>query len=183
LGDDAPTTGAAGPDAESDHATPDWRSLGVGDPCTPSDEAQPWFSGYAVTEVNIESRRPDTEFDASGGGAAQCVTGMCLVYHYQGRTSCPQGQAAAAGGCMTTEGAGGVQPVMTTVKPACRNRSAHDAVYCSRPCGGETQAAQCGPGFTCKAILEFIPVLGDLGVAYCVRDDPTFDPDDFQCQP
>lgn len=54
---------------------------GVGDPCVPEDEYYTTFSGYSVSEVNIESR------------SFQCETRVCLVNHFQGRVSCPYGQA------------------------------------------------------------------------------------------
>ena len=56
------------------------QSGGVGDPCTPEDEYNPQFSGFKVTEENIESR------------SFQCETRICLVNHFQGRVSCPLGQ-------------------------------------------------------------------------------------------
>src|SRR3954463_10869333 len=55
-------------------------SGGVGDPCTPEDEYQQYFSGYSIAEVNIESR------------SFQCETRLCLVNHFQGRVTCPYGQ-------------------------------------------------------------------------------------------
>jgi hypothetical protein len=58
------------------------QSGGVGDPCTPEDEYDPGFAGFKVTEENIESR------------SFQCQTRICLVNHFQGRVSCPLGQAA-----------------------------------------------------------------------------------------
>ncbi len=56
-------------------------SGGVGDPCTPEDEYQTQFPGFKVTEENIETR------------SFQCQTRICLVNHFQGRVSCPAGQA------------------------------------------------------------------------------------------
>jgi hypothetical protein len=56
------------------------QSGGVGDPCTPEDEYKPDFTGFKVTEENIESR------------SFQCSTRICLVNHFQGRVSCPLGQ-------------------------------------------------------------------------------------------
>jgi hypothetical protein len=57
------------------------QSGGLGDPCTPEDEYNPLFAGFKVTEENIESR------------SFQCQTRICLVNHFQGRVSCPLGQA------------------------------------------------------------------------------------------
>jgi len=55
-------------------------SGGVGDPCTPEDEYKESFAGFDLSEENIESR------------SFQCQTRICLVNHFQGRVSCPNGQ-------------------------------------------------------------------------------------------
>jgi hypothetical protein len=60
-------------------------SGGVGDPCTPEDEYDSSFPGFTVDLQNIESR------------SFQCATRICLVNHFQGRVSCPLGQAAPQG--------------------------------------------------------------------------------------
>ena len=57
-------------------------SSGVGDPCIPEDEYKENFSGFKITEENVESR------------SFQCQTRICLVNHFQGRVSCPRGQYA-----------------------------------------------------------------------------------------
>lgn len=56
-------------------------SGGVGDPCIPEDEYLSGFSGFKLGEESIESR------------AFQCQSRVCLVNHFQGRVTCPQGQA------------------------------------------------------------------------------------------
>src|SRR5688500_18171155 len=53
---------------------------GVGDPCVPEDEYRQDFNGYAMAEVNVESK------------SFQCETRVCIVNHFQGRVSCPYGQ-------------------------------------------------------------------------------------------
>lgn len=57
-------------------------SSGVGDPCIPEDEYKENFPGFKLTEENIESR------------SFQCQSRICLVNHFQGRASCPNGQPA-----------------------------------------------------------------------------------------
>ncbi|MBM4358814.1 MAG: hypothetical protein FJ096_11985 [Deltaproteobacteria bacterium] len=57
-------------------------SSGIGDPCTPEDEYKEQFSGFTLESAFIESR------------SFQCQTRLCLVNHFQGRVSCPKGQAA-----------------------------------------------------------------------------------------
>ncbi len=54
----------------------------VGTPCTPPDEASAFTTGFKVTE------------DVIVQGAAECGAGVCLVNHFQGKVSCPLGQAA-----------------------------------------------------------------------------------------
>jgi hypothetical protein len=55
-------------------------SGGVGDPCTPEDEYVGQFPGFTLQSAFIESR------------SFQCQTRVCLVNHFQGRVSCPNGQ-------------------------------------------------------------------------------------------
>lgn len=148
---------------------------GVGDPCTPDDEQQPYFGSYAFTEVNLANGFPG------------CATGLCLVNHYQGRVSCPQGQSAGDGGCMTTpDGDGGTQPVAVPVKPACSNRTAHDSVYCSCRCAGpdpDASYCQCGAGFTCSELVGLIKEFGlEYTGSYCIRSGTEYNPN-FQCAP
>lgn len=61
---------------------PSCQTGGIGDPCTPEDEFNAAFSGFKVTQENIESR------------SFQCESRICLVNHFQGRLSCPLGQSA-----------------------------------------------------------------------------------------
>lgn len=61
---------------------PSCQTGGIGDPCTPEDEFNAAFSGFKVTQENIESR------------SFQCESRICLVNHFQGRISCPLGQLA-----------------------------------------------------------------------------------------
>jgi hypothetical protein len=53
---------------------------GIGDPCIPEDEFNADFAGFKISQENIESR------------SFQCESRLCLVNHFQGRTSCPAGQ-------------------------------------------------------------------------------------------
>lgn len=57
------------------------QSGGIGDPCVPEDEYDPNFPGFKVTEDNIESR------------SFQCDSRICLANFFQGRVTCPLGQA------------------------------------------------------------------------------------------
>src|SRR5215471_16071374 len=70
------------------------QSSGVGDPCTPEAEYNPSFLGFNLSEVNTESE------------SFQCLTRLCLVNHFQGRVSCPYGQAADGTPLMGTTSCG-----------------------------------------------------------------------------
>lgn len=173
------------------------QSGGVGDPCTPEDEYQPTFSGFAATEVNVESR------------SFQCETRVCLVNHFRGRVSCPLGQDAEVakkaadysvkrssdGGAKITDtfsatevnqvchipGSSGnrAEVVQTSVVPQCRDRQADLAVYCSCRCAGSDPSAkycECPSGFTCTPFPELdlgaavAQGSGNLSGSYCVKD-------------
>jgi hypothetical protein len=103
----------------------------IGDPCTPADEANPRFSGFAETEINVETQSP------------ACNTGVCLVANFRGRVSCPYGQAdngmvdangvpevdpAVQHRCMSP----GPNPVLVEVpvRPQLISRPPEKAVYC-----------------------------------------------------
>jgi hypothetical protein len=53
----------------------------LGAPCSPQEEYRPEFAGFNYSEVTLESRN------------AQCKASVCLVNHFQGRVTCPYGQA------------------------------------------------------------------------------------------
>jgi hypothetical protein len=162
---------------------------GVGDPCTPEDEYQPTFSGYAVTEVNLESK------------SFQCETRLCLVNHFQGRVSCPYGQsdkaAALPPGATLPTGADNLQGQYSTEKGFChipgttteritvavnsqyQNRRPLDAVYCSCRCDGpDTNAryCKCPTGFQCVELLRTVAALPgqELAGSYCVKENTAY---------
>jgi hypothetical protein len=64
---------------------------GVGDPCVPEDEYRQDFNGYAMAEVNVESK------------SFQCETRVCIVNHFQGRVSCPYGQGGPPGSTLVPD--------------------------------------------------------------------------------
>jgi hypothetical protein len=142
---------------------------GIGDPCIPEDEYSDTFSGFALTEVNTESR------------SFQCRSRLCLVNHFQGRVSCPYGQSAEQAAnnpaCLLP---GSIDPVRAAVKPQLLARRTDDAVYCSCRCAGpdpDARYCDCPSGFSCS------PVVPDFGVgeaqlpgSYCVRADTEYTP-------
>jgi len=166
---------------------------GVGDPCTPEDEYQKTFSGYAVAEVNLESK------------SFQCETRLCLVNHFQGRVTCPYGQSSNAvtpgGKLEPTEQtqylmADGVTPnekgychlpgtsdkdnrVTVPVNKQYQNRRPINAVYCSCRCDGpDTNAryCKCPTGFQCTELLREVRELPgqELAGSYCVKENTVY---------
>lgn len=152
---------------------------GVGDPCIPEDEYRQQVPGYAVTEVNVESR------------SFQCETRVCLVNHFQGRVSCPYGQTPeetaeciAGGDCSPDNGKGcrvpgtdGSEPqdrIEVAVSAQLLKRSADDAVYCSCRCDGDDENArycECPSGFACVELVEDLGLgSGQLAGSYCIKE-------------
>jgi hypothetical protein len=134
------------------------QSGGVGDPCTPEDEYQTVFSGFDVAESYLESR------------SFQCSTRICLVNHFQGRVSCPLGQAAADVHTCNGPGdppcASGESCVPSgTLAPAC--------AACDTAADPGCVAMPCPTGLTCDPTLGLCtcdsknsPTLSVDGTAY-----------------
>lgn len=57
----------------------------VGEACLVSGENNPLFSSHQIFEDTLET-----------GAFEQCESGICMMNHFQGRVSCPLGQAAPA---------------------------------------------------------------------------------------
>jgi hypothetical protein len=133
----------------------------VGDPCTPSYESRPTFSGWRLEEMNVEGAHP------------ACGAGVCLVNHFQGRVSCPYGQseleALEEPRCFTP---GSSEPVTVPVEPQVTNRRPDLAVTCSCRCDGPDG----GPFCNCPSGTECLPLVPDFGFpdgkavvgSYCV---------------
>ena len=131
----------------------------LGAPCVPDDEKDPSFSGFSEGEVNLSSRDP------------QCASGTCLGLRFQGRVTCPEGNADGAV-CLTPEG----DPVTVSVKPALPDRPAAQAVYCSCHCGGPLASGPfcaCPSGMLCQQLFD-APAQASLDQttisgSYCVK--------------
>lgn len=143
-------------------------SGGVGEPCTPEDEYQEDFSGFAVTEVNVESR------------SFQCETRVCLVNHFQGRVSCPYGQTAdqATMGTGNCKIPGSEDKIKVPVEPQLTSRRAGQTVYCSCRCDGEDPSArycECPSGYGCVKLVDKIGEGNEqLAGSYCIKDRTDF---------
>lgn len=170
---------------------------GVGDPCIPEEEYQTQFSGFALDEVNVESR------------SFQCETRICLVNHFQGRVSCPYGQTedtvcrvygsdavgcsdagavgdgnAAALDVCRIPGASGLEDrndaIEVAVEPQLEQRRPENAVYCSCRCDGPDPNArycECPSGFACVELVKDLGLgSGQLAGSYCIVDGTVYDP-------
>jgi hypothetical protein len=148
------------------------RRGGIGSPCVPSIEHQPTFSGFSLSDASIEL------------GAAACETDVCLVNHFQGRVSCPNGQdpdlTNAAARCRLPA-SDDLELVQVAVEPQFADRPPASAVYCSCRCAGPGPGpfCTCPNGFVCN---EVMPQTGideaEFFVAgsYCVKSGTDFDP-------
>jgi len=145
--------------SESTQTTP----AALGAPCVGTDENDPNFPGYGAGEVNLEMNVPG------------CASHVCVQNHFQGRASCPYGQAAAGGGCLLP---GTTLPVNVSVVPQLVNRQANVASTCSCQCAGSGP----GPYCTCSEGLQCEPLIDDLGFgsaasgSYCIPKGAQYDP-------
>jgi len=123
------------------------QSGGVGDPCTPEDEYNPQFSGFKVTEENIESR------------SFQCETRICLVNHFQGRVSCPLGQETPVPCSSDGECNGDKCVEAPSLAPSCDPKAADKGASSCAGFGGT-----CNPtGKFCECSSpESCPQVGDI---------------------
>ena len=142
---------------------------GVGDPCTPETEFEGDFKGFSEKEVSVEAM------------SFQCQTRVCLVNHFEGRTTCPYGGDA----CKLPGGAADAPPVSVKVPASCSNRRTSKAVYCSCRCAdvsGRTDDGanycKCGDGFTCTQLVTTV-TSSDLGLtgAYCIKTGTAYSDD------
>lgn len=171
LGDAAPAAGEIALLACSGSIPPATSvRAALGEPCLGSDEYFPSFPGYSTNEVALET------------DALACSTGICLINHFQGRVSCPYGQAAGSGDCLVR---GSNVPVSVAVQPQLVARQAAQAVICSCRCDGSGP----GPYCTCPDSMQCEPVIDDLQLgagselagSYCIpkgsqyqaKSDPT----------
>jgi hypothetical protein len=180
------------------------QSGGVGDPCVPEDEYRQDFNGYAITEVNVESK------------SFQCETRVCIVNHFQGRASCPYGQEQATidpgsghlspddpkrcrvpgtdgNHCISNNGmppssptmCGGagalnVDEITVPVESQRIERNAQDTVYCSCRCKGPDTTArycECPSGYECSELVRELGIgAAQLAGSYCIKSGTAYNP-------
>jgi hypothetical protein len=131
----------------------------LGEACIPQDEDFPSFSGFVSEELNLSSRD------------AQCRSGSCLVDHFQGRVSCPQGNQDG-NVCRTPLG----ERVSVSVAPQLPGRPAEAAVYCTCRCDGPPGTGPlcaCPTDMSCEPRIDGSGYLDDPQVeyvgSYCVK--------------
>jgi hypothetical protein len=128
----------------------------VGEPCIVAEESEPTFSGFSQREVNIEH-----------GGSSCGSKGVCLVHDFQGRATCPSGQAEE-GICSTPDG----EPVVVPVPPQLADRPAEQAMVCSCRCDGPDANADycaCPSGMRCvELIVSQGRATDDYAGSYCI---------------
>jgi hypothetical protein len=143
----------------------------LGDPCLPVDESSPSFSGYAATEVTVET------------GSAACESSLCLVNHLQGRVSCPYGQRADQVGVEPSCFVPGSSVAVTVpVEPQLVARQAANTAVCSCRCDGPGD----GPFCACPSDMTCVPLVSALGLpgeeavagSYCIPNGTEYDPSD-----
>ena len=146
-----------------DAAPPAARNGALGAGCEPLSELDPEFSGFSINEISIDERTP------------ACLSGTCVIQGFQGRVSCPYGQATASGGCTIP---GSNEPVLTPVAPQLLARPAGLSAVCSCHCAGPGP----GPYCACPTHMECSHLVDDLGFgardiagSYCLPEGARYE--------
>jgi len=136
----------------------------LGERCISEDEHSRSFAGYSVSEVNIDER------------ASMCESNLCIQNHFQGRASCPQGQAEGGGDCLA---AGSYDPVTVPVPAQLPSRPAALTSICSCQCAGPGP----GPFCTCPESMQCAHLVDDLEIgdnhlagSYCIPNGTQYNP-------
>jgi len=148
--------------AELSEEGPDLSTSDVGAPCLPTVEWNPDFAGYGgVGEVNIDLDTPS------------CRSKVCVVHDFQGRVSCPYGQAEPNTDCFLP---GLAASVNVPVEPQLFHRPPEVASICSCRCDGPGP----GPFCSCPDGMECVHLVDDLGLgsrqetgSYCLYEGST----------
>ncbi len=140
----------------------------VGQPCIPTIEEDPAFTGFRTTEIAFEQQH------------ASCEGEVCVAYAFQGRVSCPKGQSNGEALCSTPSSVA----VVGEVCGQCSKRPAEDTVHCTCRCGPAEGQPPVGPYCTCPeafSCVELQPYLGQnsqVAGKYCVKKVSVLDSDD-----
>jgi len=175
CGGTASTSAADASASGGDGSAPDAAggTIAVGAACPPAEERSPKFAGFNEQEVSVETK------------SAACSSGICLVNHFRGRTTCPYGQDSsgkAPSGASPCAVPGGATAVTPQVPPQCTDRRAADTVHCSCRCAnadGKTDDGAtyctCPQGLTCTQLVMPFGPSDPLAGAYCTHDKAAFD--------
>ena len=164
LGDAAPVAGEITMLACSGRIPPATSvRAALGDPCISDDEYFSGFRGYSANQVNIES------------GSPVCSTGICVINHFQGRVSCPYGQADGSADCLVR---GSKVPVTGAVQPQLVARQAAQAAICSCQCDGDGPGpyCTCPESMQCEHLVDDLQLgMDDLAGSYCIPKGTQYD--------
>lgn len=123
----------------------------MGEPCTPSVQAQVGFTQFYPSEVTIET------------GAKACPSQVCLVNHFRGRVGAPYGDASVEPQCVDRQQKNSVYCSCRCANNAGRTDDGH--VYCD-----------CAPGFDCTHLVDSIgPSTDDVAGSYCALTHTSYD--------
>jgi hypothetical protein len=169
--------GATGDAAPSEAGVQPPAPLGAS--CIPFQELSRTFAGFDLSEVTLDQND------------SACLSGLCLVNHFQGRASCNYGQnsdgegnADAAACAVPGTGATVVPngPQGQLVEPQCLDRTPQLAVTCScrcaNPLGGTDDAGvycTCTNGTTCIQVVPDLVAGDPLAGGYCVPMGSDYD--------
>jgi hypothetical protein len=157
LGDAAPVAGEIAMLACSGSIPPATSvRAALGEPCISDDEYFSGFTGYSTNEVVLETDTP------------VCSTGICLLNHFQGRVSCPYGQAAGSADCLVR---GSNVPVTGAVQPQLVSRQAAQAAICTCHCDGNGPGpyCTCPESMQCEHVVDDLQLGGsELAGSYCI---------------
>lgn len=128
---------------------------GVGEVCANRAEGSRLFAGTSAQEVAIDDQ------------SAQCATRICVQNHFQGRVSCPYGQAQGGGTCFAP---GTADPVLVAVRPQLQERQAAIASICSCRCAADAPGpyCTCPDSMQCTHLSEDVGLGGQLAGSYCI---------------
>jgi hypothetical protein len=160
---------------------------GLGDPCTPESEYDHDGGGAVLTDLGIDL------------ASTSCVSRVCLSYYFQGRVTCPYGNAKAGqtGTCLPVADLPGLytldgtpagepccpvvgdveqRPLTKPVEAQCSGKNALDSVYCSCRCDvpagvdrSLVRLCDCPSGFACLPIFDNPALPLGRRGSYCVK--------------
>ncbi|MBV9948606.1 MAG: hypothetical protein JOZ69_17290 [Myxococcales bacterium] len=161
----------------------------VGAACTPSPESSPTFAGFDFHIVVLDEGNP------------ACGSDVCLVNHFQGRTTCPYGQDANGSSpvgvpaCTVPGTNTAVRPAAAAgslgnaVQPQCVRRRPKVSVYCTCRCAngaGKTDdgAAYCScpSGYSCAPVVPLLQPGEPRAGGYCLPNGTAYNPNEA-CTP